>query len=82
MVDWAYVLVIILSSFLALFLLLAIVLVAMLIGVTHQIKKVANSAQTTAEHIEGTIAGFRKVVTPIMFVNFFKQAMRKNKKGE
>lgn len=78
MVDWAYVLVIILSCFLGLFLLLAIVLVAMLIGVTHKIRQVTKSAQNTAEHIEQMVVATSKTVTPLML---FKKLLKKSKEN-
>lgn len=68
MVDWAYVLVIILSCFFALLLLLAIILVAMLIGVTHKIRQVTKSAQNTAEHIEQMVATTSSTITPIVLL--------------
>lgn len=56
--DWAQILVIILSIFLAAFLLMGIVLISMLIKLTRQIKDVTQSAQRTAEHIEHNVARF------------------------
>lgn len=79
MVDWAYVLVIILSCFLALFLLLAIILVAMLIGVTHKIKQVTKLAQNTAEYIEQMVVVTSKTVTPMML---FRKLFKKSKEGK
>lgn len=64
--DWAQVLVIILSIFLAIFLLLGIVLLALLIKVTIQIKKVTESAQKTADGIEGIVTGFSKFSSPAL----------------
>jgi uncharacterized protein YoxC len=80
--EWAHVLVIILSVFLALFLLLAIILVAMLIRVTHQIKKVTDSAQLTVSHIEKVVAGITKVTTPLAMINMIKGFFNKAKKGD
>lgn len=51
--EWAQVLVIILSVFLALFLALGIVLMVLLIKVTKQIKTVAGAAERTALKFEG-----------------------------
>lgn len=59
--DWAQILVIILSLFLAIFLLMAIFLVGMLIKVTRQIKNVTESAERTAGHIEHVVARFGSV---------------------
>lgn len=78
--DWAQVLVIILSLFLGLFLLLAIVLTVMLIKVTQQIKAVTNSAQRTAEHIEKTVAGMTKITSPMFLMRMITKYFKKAKK--
>jgi len=81
--DWAQILVIILSVFLALFLVLAIVLVAMLIKVTHQIRKVTQSAGVTVHHIEQLLAGMGKAASPLVFVSFLKDLLKnRSRKGE
>ncbi len=80
--DWAQILVIILSVFLALFLLLGVVLVAMLIKVTHEIRKVTQSAEVTVGHIERLVAGMGKVASPLVFVSLLKDFMKKRKHGE
>ena len=59
--DWAQILVIILSLLLAIFLLMAIFLVGMLIKVTRQIKRVTESAERTAGRIEHVVARFGSV---------------------
>lgn len=59
--DWAYVLVIILSVFLTVFLVLGIILVVLLIRVTLQIKSVTDSAKRTSDAIEGFVTGARRM---------------------
>jgi uncharacterized protein YoxC len=78
--DWAQVLVIILSLFLGLFLLLAIILTVMLIKVTRQIKTVTDSAQRTAEHIEKTVAGVSKITSPMVILRMVTKYFNKAKK--
>ena len=80
--DWAYVLVIILSITLAIFLLLGIVLVVLLIRVTLQIKSVSESAQRTADNIEeivGNASTFtsRGALTRLVFKQMKKFTKRK-----
>lgn len=64
--DWAFVLVIILSCFLAVFIALGIFLVVLLIKVTLQIKKVTNTAERTAGNMETLINNASKVVSPLL----------------
>lgn len=75
--DWAQILVIILSVFLAVFLGLAIILTAMLIKVTKQIKTVTGSAQHTAEMIERAMAGVTKVTSPMLMIKMVTKFMKK-----
>lgn len=62
--DAASTLVIILSAFLAVFLLLACVLVFLLLRVTWQIKKITKSAQHTAESVDTIVSNAAKYSTP------------------
>jgi uncharacterized protein involved in cysteine biosynthesis len=78
--DWAQVLVIILSIFLGIFLILAIALTAMLIKVTRQIKTVTNSAQRTAEHIEKAVSGVSRTISPMFIMRMVTKFMKKSKK--
>ncbi|MGE5299300.1 MAG: hypothetical protein ACM3KF_04650 [Acidobacteriota bacterium] len=78
--EWAQVLVIILSVFLAIFLLLGIVLLALLIKVTRQIKSVAGAAERTALKVEGmatNIAAFSSPVAIVKMVSSFVKNIRK-----
>lgn len=60
------ILVILLSSFLALFLFIGIVLAVLLIRITRQIKRVTDSAERTATSIEHVVSGAEKIATPAM----------------
>ena len=78
--EWAQVLVIILSVFLAIFLLLGIVLLALLIKVTRQIRSVAGAAERTALKVEGmatNIAAFSSPVAIAKMVASFVKNLRK-----
>lgn len=78
--DWAQILVIILSIFLTIFLLLGIILIAMLIKVTVQIKKVTDSAQRTADGIEGIVSGFSKFSSPSLVGKLVLSKVKKMRK--
>ena len=83
MSEAAEILVIILSVFLAFFLLLAIVLIIMLIRVTRKIQDLAESARSTASHIDKAISGLGKVVSPALLAKFvMEQFANIKKKGE
>lgn len=75
--DAMQVLVIILASFLALFLLLATVLVVLLIKVTRQIKSVTTTAQSAAEHINSMAAGVSKVASPALIAKLILEQVNK-----
>ena len=80
----AEILVIFLSVALALFLALAIVLVIYLIVIAKKIKRVADTAEKTAEHVEGIAALFRKTAAPaavssLIMDTLAKFAKRRNK---
>lgn len=77
--DWAQILVIILSFFLALFLLLAIVLTAFLIRLTRQIKSVTSSAERTAASVEKAVVGFTNVTSPIFLAKALTKQIKKFK---
>jgi len=78
--NWAEVLVYILAGCLALFLLLAIILVALLIKVTHQIKQVTSSAQRTVAGVEKVVAGIGSVSSPIAIAKLVAHQVKKTKR--
>lgn len=75
--DAMQILVVILSIFLALFLLLAIILVVMLIKVTRQIKKVTETAQNAAEHMNDLAVTASKLVSPALIAKFVMNIVKK-----
>jgi type II secretory pathway pseudopilin PulG len=75
------VLVIITSSILVVFLIVAIVLAVLVIRVTAKIKKVANSAEVVAENIGKATRGMGRASTPLFFVNLLRGLVN-NKKGK
>ncbi len=78
--EWAQVLVIILSVFLALFLLLGIVLLVFLIKITKQIKAVTGVVERTALKFEGVasnIAMFSSARSVTKFVSSFIKNFKK-----
>ncbi|MBC7512493.1 hypothetical protein H7142_02440 [Candidatus Saccharibacteria bacterium] len=74
------ILVIILSAFLALFLLIGMVLVVLLIKVTSQIKRVTTSAERTVNGLESVVAGVGKVTTPAMLAKLVLSQVNKRRK--
>ncbi len=74
------ILVIILSAFLALFLLIGIVLAVLLIKVTTQIKRVTMSAERTVNGLESVVAGVGKVTTPAMLGKIIISQINKRRK--
>lgn len=73
----AEILVIILSSFLGLFLLLAIILTIYLILLTRQIRRVTQSAERTAHHIESTVSGISKITSPLFVAGIVGRYIKK-----
>lgn len=70
--DWAQILVIILSVFLAMFLLLAIALTVMLIRLTKQIKNVTSVAERTAIKLETVASNAAMATSPVALVKIIK----------
>lgn len=77
--DWTFVLVIILSTFLAVFLILGIVLTVLLIRVTMQIKKVTKSAEKTAINIENIVGGVSRFSSPVLLSKIILRTVKKVK---
>jgi len=83
MSDAAEVLVIITSSVLVIFLIIAIILGIYLIKLSAQIRRITKSAQTTVDHIESTVSGISKAISPIYIAEVFSRMFSKNaKKGK
>lgn len=66
--TWFAVLVIILSSFLGLFLILGIVLLVKVIQIVGQIKRITEHAEQVADRAEHMAAFFEKTATPVALV--------------
>lgn len=75
MQDAAEILVIILSTFLALFLLLAIILVVLVIKITKQIKSVTQAAKSTVDTANGFVSTLGKTAAPAMISKYIAQAV-------
>lgn len=80
MTDAASILVIIISIVLGIFLILTSVLVVMLIRVTKQIKNVANTAQSAADHISNVAVNVSKVTTPAFLGKTILSQLKKFRK--
>ncbi|MCL2444755.1 hypothetical protein FWD07_01365 [Candidatus Saccharibacteria bacterium] len=82
MSEAAQILVIILSSALAIFLVLSIVLVVKLIKLTNQINKTARSLQHTSETIEEMVASFSHLASPLAVIKLVRNLYLKFKGKE
>lgn len=81
----AEILVVILSVFLAIFLIVGTILAIYLIVLTRQIRKVTKSAERTVEDFGSVVSKVSKVVQPIFIaktVNSFMKKFKNKKKGE
>jgi len=76
----AEVLVIILSIFLAFFLILGIVLTGYLIALTRQIRNITRSAEKTADSIESVVTGVSKALSPIYMAEMINKLIKNFKK--
>ena len=77
----AEILVIILSVFLALFLVFGIILTFYLINLTRLIRKVTKSAERTVGNLESVVSGFTKVMSPIFVAEMVSKFIKKVKKN-
>lgn len=78
----AEILVIILSIFLAFFLILGIVLTIYLINLTRQIRKVTDSAERTVNNLESAVNGFVRFTSPLMVAKIIAKLFKKTKKDK
>lgn len=76
----AEILVIILSTFLAFFLLLGVILTIYLIKITRKIRKITDSAEKTVSNVEHTVSGIAKAVSPMFVASVVKKYVDKIKK--
>lgn len=79
----AEILLIIVSSVLSIFLIVAIILGIYLIKLTAEIKKLAKTTQDTVDHIDTAVAGVSKLVSPMFVASMIGQYIKKfTKKGK
>lgn len=79
----AEILVIIVSSVLSVFLIVAIILGIYLIKVTAEIRRLAKSAQNTVSHIDSAVTGVTKITSPIFVAELVGKYIKKfTKKGK
>lgn len=71
------ILVIIVSSVLCIFLIVAIILGIYLIKLTSEIRKVAKSAQDAVSNIDRTIMGISKFTSPLFAAQMFSKYIKK-----
>jgi len=80
------ILVIILSAFLAIFLVLGIILLVYLIRLSAEIKKVTESLRHTFDNIDEAVVGITKLVSPVFIAqqvgHYFHRVVEQFKKSE
>jgi uncharacterized protein YoxC len=75
------ILVIILSSTLAIFLILAIILTIYLIKLTSEIRKVTESAGRTVDNIETVVLGATKIASPLFVAEMIGRFIKNHKRS-
>ena len=80
----AEILVIIVSSVLSVFLIVAIILGIYLVKLTAEIRRLTKSAQNTVSHIDSAVVGVSKVTSPLFVAQMVSRYIKKftNKKGK
>ncbi len=78
----AEVLVIILSVFLAFFLILGVMLTIYLIKLTREIRNVTQAAGRTVGTIESVVSGAAKLTSPLFMAELINKYLKKFKKGK
>lgn len=78
--DAMQILVIILSFFLALFLILGIILTVQLIRVTKQIRMIASTTQSAVERVNNFATTATKLASPAFLAKFVADQFKKYKK--
>lgn len=83
MSEAAEILVIIVSSVLSIFLIVAIILGIYLIKLTAEIRRLAKTAQNTVSHIDNAVVGVARLTSPMFVAEVFNRYIKKffNKKG-
>ncbi len=78
----AEILVIIVSVVLTVFLIISIILGIYLIRLSAEIRKIAKSAQSTVDHIDATVRGVGRLVSPAFIVEMVNRFIKKYQKKE
>ena len=80
----AEILVIIVSSVLSIFLIVAIILGIYLIKLTSEIRRLAKTAQNTVSHIDNAVVGVSKLTSPLFVAEMVNRYIKKfmGKKGK
>jgi len=73
----AEILVIIVSSVLSIFLIVAIILGIYLIKLTAEIRRLAKSAQDTVSHIESAVVGVSRLTSPLFIAQMVSRYIKK-----
>ena len=73
----AQILVIIVSSVLSIFLIVAIILGIYLIKLTSEIRKIAKTAQSTVSHIDSAVVGVSKLTSPLYIAELVNRYIKK-----
>ena len=80
----AEILVIILSVVLSIFLIVAIILGVYLIKLTAEIRRLAQTAQSTVSHIDNAVVGVSRITSPLFVAEMINRYIKKflKKKGK
>lgn len=78
----AEILVIIVSSVLFVFLVVAITLAVYLIRLTAEIRRIAKSAQQTVSHLESAVVGVSRITSPIYVAEMLNRYIKKFSKSD
>ncbi|MFZ1301953.1 MAG: hypothetical protein WAQ27_05290 [Candidatus Microsaccharimonas sp.] len=71
------ILLIVVSSVLSVFLIVAIILGIYLIKLTSEIRELAKTAQNTVDHIDTAVTGVSKLVSPMVVASMIGQYIKK-----
>ena len=78
----AEILVIIVSSVLAVFLIVSIILGIYLIKLTSEIRKITKTAQNTVSHIDNAVVGVSRLASPVYLAEMVNRLVKKYTKKD
>lgn len=82
MSEAAEILVVIVSSILAIFLIVSIILGIYIIKLSAEIRRIVKSAENTVDSISSAARGFSKIVSPVFAAELINRVLKKyTKKG-